>query len=111
MFFPSSSKCKRVADALRRAVLEQYRPAVLRQGLVGCETDSPWAGPGKVVLPCEPGALILQLIAKDARMPCSTAARFSTGSAPGNPSTTGSVWVLGSLPNSCELGEKILVAV
>ena len=35
-------------------------------------------------------------------MPSATAWRFSTGNAPGRPNVTGSVCVLGSLPNSVE---------
>src|SRR5882724_12057124 len=41
----------------------------------------------------------------------STALRFKTGNAPGNPRHTGQTWVFGAAPNCVEHEQKILVVV
>src|SRR5581483_4366216 len=54
---------------------------------------------------------MVQLSAMPALMANSTAARFSTGSAPGIPRHTGQTFVLGGAPKLAGQPQKILVAV
>ena len=56
-------------------------------------------------------SLIRQPMAAAASTAFSTASRFSTGKAPGNPRQTGQVCVLGSPPYSFLQPQKFLVAV
>jgi hypothetical protein len=56
-------------------------------------------------------SLILRESARAARAPSSTARRFKTGSAPGNPKQTGQVFAFGSSPNRVEQPQKIFDSV
>src|SRR4051794_14562729 len=56
-------------------------------------------------------SLMRQFSAMAASTANSTAARFSTGSAPGNPRHTGHTFVFGGAPNFVEQPQKILLAV